>query len=142
MLKDTGHARFIQLSAGPLRVVFPTETLRMVLSVDGLLAVPRMRSGMAGVILRQNRVIPVFALTALRPEAEGDGSQAVIPTAVVVVEQEGALAGFLVDGTMPSGSISVESDGISNGIRLLATAGIFNDPPGDEPAAHAASGAT
>lgn len=141
MLKRIASVPFIQLSAGGIRVVFPTQGLRKVLPVEGLLFVPRMRPGVAGVLVRQSRVIPVFALAALLPLEEWETAGSVIPTAIVVVEQEGALAGFLVESTGPVSSNSNQSDGISDGIRLLATAGIFNDPPGNEPAAHAASGA-
>lgn len=141
MLKKIGSAPFLQLSAGGNRVTFPTEGLRMVLPVENLLRVPRMRPGVAGVIIRQHRVIPVFALAALLPTEVGETARPVVATAIVVVEQEGALAGLLVESTEPSSLNPVDADGISDGIRLLASAGIFNDPPGDEPAAHAASGA-
>lgn len=134
-------AAFIRLSAGGIGVTFPTQGLRMVLPIADLLKVPRMRPGLAGLIVRQSRVIPVFALSALLPPEKVATLRPVNATAIAVLEQEGALAGFLVESTETSSSSPVELDAGSDGIRLLASAGIFKDPPGDEPAAHAASGA-
>src|SRR4030095_15603403 len=99
MLKQLGSAPFIQLSYGGLRVTFPTQELRMVLPIETPLAVPYMRSGVAGVIVRQSRVIPVFALSALVSRPDPESTQEAIATSIAVVEHEGALAGFLVEST-------------------------------------------
>ena len=141
MLKQLGSAPFLQLASGVIGVTFPTSALRMILPVEALLAVPRMRPGVEGVVVRQSRAIPVFALAALVCRPEAQTTTRIIATSIAVVEQEGALAGFLVESIEPASLKRHESDGISDGIRLLATAGIFTDPSGDEPAAHAASGA-
>ena len=141
MLKQLGSARFLRLASGGIVVTFPTGALRMILPVEALLSVPRMRAGVEGIVVHENRAIPIFSLAALVTLPDVQTATRIVATSIAVVEQEGALAGFLVESIEPASMRPHESDGISDGIRLLATAGIFTDPSGDEPAAHAASGA-
>lgn len=131
----------MRIRCGDLLASFPAQGLRMILPFEEPQPVPRMRAGVAGVIVRQSRVIPVFELSALVPGIAPGARNRTAAASIAVVEHEGALAGFLVESIEPAHQPPTESDAIPDGIRLLATAGIFSDPPGDEPAADAASGA-
>ncbi|HEY3175726.1 MAG TPA: chemotaxis protein CheW [Candidatus Polarisedimenticolia bacterium] len=137
MEKDS--ERWFMLTACGLQVSLPAAAVRQILPHTGVIPVPLARPGVAGVVTRDGRAIPVYALADLLG-ATATGA-AVAAGAIVVVEQDGALVGLLAERTEPARGRPPDGAGILDGVTLLSRAGIFDDGFGDQQAARAAEGA-
>ena len=129
---------WFRLTSCGVDVVFPAAAVRQILPDGDVMPVPLTRPGVAGIIAREGKAIPIFRLCVLLGRADGGSGAA---REIAVIEQEGALVGLQVERVDPAPSRPLEGEEIIDGITLLASAGVFDGGRGDQPAARAAEGA-
>ncbi len=114
------------------RVAMPLAQVRHVMRTDRLEPLPLARPEVAGIVVREGRVIPVYRLADLASpgqrspaDARGPGAQ---EQEIVVIEEDGAMAGILVDRTEAVKEIPVGGDTRAVEARSLLTAAGAIDP--------------
>ena len=140
----TESPRFITLRARGQDVAVDAASIRQIVPASGLIQVPLARAHVAGVLPREGRAIPVYRLAALSPEREvqardEEGEEGIEARQIVIFEHDGALAGFLVEGTDSVRRGATTPAMVLDGRAMLSAAGVLEPARGDQ-AAQAAEG--
>ncbi len=125
------------LSAGGAQVGVPLSAARQVLAGHKITPVGRARPHVAGLIVHDGKAIPVYHLDHLVPGAARAGGAA---GQIVVLEEEGALAGFLVDTVHALRQAETAPPLVVQGQDLMRAAGAGTSRGGMTQAAGAAEG--
>jgi len=137
----TTGAISVVLRSGSLALAVPVRDVRQVMPARGFTSVPLARPDVIGVMVLEGKAVPVYRLESLDPQQSAKSP--ILPGrigSVAIVEHEGALAGFLVDG-----SETVRGD-VGAGIRqsdareILVAVGALTPEPRGQAAADAAQG--
>ena len=137
----TESPRLIALRARGQNVAVDAASIRQIVPASGLIQVPFARTHVAGVLPRDGRAIPVYRLAALSSEGEiltGE-EEGFADKLIVIFEHDGALAGFLVEGTDSLRGGATRPAMVLDGRAMLSAAGVLEPACGDQ-AAQAAEG--
>ena len=120
----------VTMTAGNTVISLPAAAVRQVIPARGLTSIPMSREGVLGVVVHDHQAVPVFRLDGLDLPAAASGQGTASgprssPGQIVILEQEGALAGFLVEATV---TVSGEPEsGLFDHRTILAAAGVLPD---------------
>ncbi|HET6372130.1 MAG TPA: chemotaxis protein CheW [Candidatus Polarisedimenticolia bacterium] len=130
----------LRLFAGGRNVTVPAASVRSVLASYEITAVPLARHGAVGVLLRMGQAVPVYNLAALLEAMPAGGVAGPGAGQILVIEDSGTTAGFLVDGVESAAARAAEGELWMDGAALLALAGARDEDRPDLQAAQAAEG--
>ena len=134
----------VRIEAQGCAFTIPSHQIRSVMAVRPLRRVPRGRAQVAGLLLLEDRAIPVYrpAGLPLKKEPEvpraPEGSRHAPESEIIVLEAEGIIAGFLVDRADLAAGPDDDRLPVMDGAALMAGAGIPIDGGGPQRAARAA----
>ena len=137
--REAGAVSVVLRAAG-LALSVPVRDVRRVLPARGFTNVPLARPDVIGVMVLEGKAVPVYRLESLDGAPAQGAAAPARAGSVAILEREGALAGFLIDG-----SETVRGDagpGIrrSDAREILAAVGAFSQQDGTDEAADAAHG--
>jgi chemotaxis signal transduction protein len=90
----------VVLRSGALALAVPLGDVRRVMPARGFTSVPLARPEVIGVMVLEGKAVPVYRLESLEPGSPPGGPMAPGRIgSVAILEREGALAGFLVEGS-------------------------------------------
>ena len=94
----------VTMRTGDFVVSLPAAAIRKVVPARGLTSIPLSRKGVLGVIVHDHRAVPVFRLDMLSLDdtpavSRNRVTSTTSPGQIVILEEEGALAGLLVETT-------------------------------------------
>ncbi len=137
-----GH--WIEVRVGDRVYALEASSILRVIPGGELVSLPATRPEVAGVLLLDRAAVPVYRLARLLdPAGAGTGAEGGAPEApgdVVVVDDRGVRAGFLVDGAERASAPPGPGARTLDGRRLLAAAGMSAGRASDGTAARAADG--
>ncbi|HKY33177.1 MAG TPA: chemotaxis protein CheW [Candidatus Polarisedimenticolia bacterium] len=123
--------RFIRMEGGGRTLVLPASQVRQIVPLVPLIDVPLARRHVAGVLPLEEKAIPVYRMADLELPA-GSGSAPGRPAGseaqIVILEAEGALAGFLVERVAVSGAPGDEGTTAITAPVLMAAASVAASP--------------
>ncbi|HET9480518.1 MAG TPA: chemotaxis protein CheW [Candidatus Polarisedimenticolia bacterium] len=137
---------WIVLTSRGCRVALPASEISRIVENHRVVRVPLAAPGVAGVAAIEGRAVPLYRLedipvrSALPDARAGRPAGSAGPDQIVVIEQEGALAGLLVEETSPLHGDAGPDDAASSARELLAAAGVYVEGGPDQTAADAARG--
>ncbi len=139
--RQAAHAISVVLRSGSLALAVPVRDVRRVMPARGFTSVPLARPDVIGVMVLEGTAVPVYRMESLDPQQPpGRAMPPGRAGSVAILEREGALAGFLIDG-----SETVRGD-VGAGIRrsdareILVAVGALAPEPGEQDAAETAHG--
>jgi chemotaxis signal transduction protein len=141
-----GMEPIIKLVVAGRSVALRMEAVRQVIAARGIVPVPLTWPRVAGVVTLEGRAIPVYSLEemdlpwSLTGAPGGAGAGARGAWEIVILEQEGALAGFLVERTEMVRTAEERAAPALEGRALLAIAGVIETAPSSATSARAAHG--
>ena len=134
----------VRIEAQGCAFTIASHQIRSVMAARPLLRVPRARAQVAGLLVLEDRAIPVYRPAGLPPKKESDvpgrsaGSRHAPEREIIVLEAEGIIAGFLVDRADLAAGPDDDRLPVMDGAALLEGAGIPIDGGGPQRAARAA----
>jgi len=139
------HRQTYLMMTGPgSPVAVPLADVRQVVGSLRPIRVPMTLPGVEGVVAVDGRAIPVYrmgelALPGCRPGPPGEGRVAA-GGEIVIIEEDGAMAGFLVERTDAVSEIRAGSALLLDGHALLTAAGAIEPGEGEIRTARAVQG--
>ena len=126
---------FLGLITDKLHIAVPVESVRHVVRAQHITPVPLTRAGVLGVLVLDSMAVPVYRLSGLtlpteqRESDPGNRGVAAGPEQIVVIEQDGAVAGFLVSQTEVIRRARPRGIPTIDGRTILNAAGVLNAGP-------------
>ncbi len=131
---------WIRLRAGQRRMVVSAAIVRQVLPARGVTPVPLTWPHVAGVLVAEGGAVPVCRLALLPVAGAPPGGPASHEKEIVIIEQDGIRAGFLIERADRMERPPEEPDQMIDGGALFLAAGIFKPGADGQTAAQAAKG--